>query len=265
VKQVKSDQIHENGRHHSPHRVLKEAIPEHVAIIMDGNGRWAANRDKPRSYGHLEGSKNLLPVVDAVIRNGIKHLTLFAFSTENWGRPDNEVRNLIDILGEVLNTEILEIHNQGIRLQHIGHLNRLSKTFQQAIQDGIELTKDNDRLTLNIAFDYGGRDEIIHAIRNIISGDIPLSEVTEENFHEFLFTRNLPDPDLIIRTAGEMRLSNFLIWQSAYSEYYFSDTLWPDFSTKDIDNALLEYSRRKRRFGALPSLMKSHNPSNTFT
>lgn len=263
MKRLKSDQINNNGRQSIPRSRPTRTTPEHVAIIMDGNGRWAESKNQPRSYGHQEGAKNLRPVTDAFIRNGVKHLTLFAFSTENWGRPDNEISNLIDILGEVLNTEILEIHRQGIRLQHIGHLDRLSNTFQQAIHDGIELTKDNNRLTLNIAFDYGGRDEIIHAIRNIMSENIPLSEVTEENFRDFLFTRKIPDPDLIIRTAGEMRLSNFLIWQSAYSEYYFSDTLWPDFSSEDIDNALLEYSRRKRRFGNLAPLVNFQKSKNS--
>jgi undecaprenyl diphosphate synthase len=220
-----------------------------VAIIMDGNGRWALSRGLPRLAGHRAGTENLRRVIEACGEFGVHYLTIYAFSTENWGRPLEEVRGLMRILEDVIDRELQELHEQGVRLKHIGRLDRLKPSLKQKVLDAIELTRNNDRLVLNVAFNYGGRDEIIWAIRHIISDGISPDEVTDELVGKYLFTAGVPDPDLIIRTSGELRGSNFLIWQGAYAEWYFTPTYWPDFGKEELAKAIEEYAHRERRFG----------------
>ena len=226
-------------------------MPKHVAIIMDGNGRWAAERGWPRDKGHRAGTENILRVLREFSRNGIKYVTLFGFSTENWGRPSEEVQSIIEILGEAIGREVGGLHDEGVCINHIGSLGRLSPKLKRDIARVIDLTKGNKKLILSVAFDYGGRAEIIDAFCNIVNEGLPIDQINEEVFGRHLYTADLPDPDLIIRTAGEMRLSNFLLWQSAYSEFYSAEVFWPDFDEKEVDNALVEYSQRKRRYGKL--------------
>ncbi|NPV55487.1 MAG: isoprenyl transferase [Anaerolineae bacterium] len=228
-----------------------EIIPAHVAIIMDGNGRWAAARGLPRLAGHRAGTENLRRIIDASIEFGIRHLTLYAFSTENWGRPREEVDGLLSILQEVIDREVKDLHENGVRLRHIGHLEHLSPGLRTKVNEAIELTKNNDRLSLNLAFSYGGRDEIVCAVRQMIEDGIEIEQVDESLVNNYLFTKDIPDPDLIIRTSGEMRISNFLIWQSAYSEWYITPTFWPDFDRQQLIIALQEYARRDRRYGRI--------------
>ncbi|MBI2846964.1 MAG: di-trans,poly-cis-decaprenylcistransferase [Chloroflexi bacterium] len=227
--------------------------PEHVAIILDGNGRWAKKKGMPRLKGHIAGTQNILRVIEAFAKYGTKYLTLYAFSTENWKRPKEEVKGLLQILRGVIRKETRTFHKQGVRLLHLGRLDRLPKSLQEDILHASEVTKDNSRMTVSVAFDYGGRAEIAEAVKRIVEADVLPEQIDEELIGRYLYTHNLPDPDLIIRTAGEMRLSNFLIWQTAYSEYYFTPTLWPDFCEEDVRKALLSYSQRKRRFGGLGS------------
>ena len=229
------------------------AVPTHVAIIMDGNGRWATVRGWPRSEGHRSGVENIRPVLRSLSGHGVKYLTLFAFSTENWDRPDEEVDALMELLGEALRHETQPLHREGVRIRHVGRLDGLSPVIQEAIRESIELTKDNERVTLNVAFNYGGRAEIVDAVRAILADGLPPEAVTEAIFEQYLYARDIPDPDLVIRTAGEMRLSNFLVWQSAYSEYYSTPVLWPDFDDEEIAKALAVYSQRERRYGKVAS------------
>lgn len=226
-------------------------IPQHVAIIMDGNGRWAAARGLPRLAGHRAGTENLRRVIRACVEFGVKVLTIYAFSTENWGRPTSEVEGLMKILEEVIDKELDELHQQGVRLRHVGRLERISPGLQEKIQRASEITKNNDRLTLCIAWNYGGRDEIICAFRQIIRDGIKPEDINDELVSSYLFTAGVPDPDLIIRTSGEFRTSNFLIWQAAYSEWYVTPTLWPDFDREQFYQALVAYNQRDRRFGKL--------------
>ena len=226
-------------------------LPNHVAIIMDGNGRWAKQRGLPRLAGHDAGTNNVRRVVDRFNNYKIKYLTLYAFSTENWRRPDEEVNGLIHILARMIDRETKALHERGVRLFHLGKADSLSEELQAKVNKAIELTKNNTGITLSIAFDYGGRAEILDAVRRIVRDGIRPEDITESLFSSYLYTPNVPEPDLIIRTAGEMRLSNFLIWQSAYSEYYATPTLWPDFKDEEVDKALIAYSRRERRFGGL--------------
>ncbi|MGB5934018.1 MAG: polyprenyl diphosphate synthase [Anaerolineae bacterium] len=226
-------------------------IPQHVGIIMDGNGRWAREHGLPRLEGHRAGTENIRRVLEACSEFGIKILTIYAFSTENWGRPQVEVRGLMRILEEVIDREVQSLHKNGVRLRHIGRLEGLSQRLQQAVRDALELTKENDRLILNVAFNYGGRSEILDAVRRLMGDGISPQELSEELFERYLYTAGLPPPDLIIRTGGEMRLSNFLIWQAAYAEYYSTPTYWPDFNEEELHKALLAYSQRERRFGLL--------------
>ena len=223
--------------------------PEHVAIIMDGNGRWAASQGKPRSEGHRAGTENLRRIIEAFIRHGVRYLTLFAFSTENWNRPDDEVQTLLEIVDSVIRSEVNELHREGIRLRHIGRIDRLPTDLRRSIRESIELTKDNTRLTLCVAFDYGGRAEIVDAVREMIADDVQAEDVNEDLLRRYMYTNGIPDPDLVIRTSGEQRLSNFLIWQAAYAEYYSTSVYWPDFNEAEVDRALEAYSRRERRFG----------------
>jgi undecaprenyl diphosphate synthase len=226
-------------------------LPNHAAIIMDGNGRWAKQRGLPRLAGHEAGTNNVRRVVDRFNNYEVKYLTLYAFSTENWRRPDEEVNGLLHIFARMIDRETKALHEKGVRLFHLGKADSLSEELQAKVNKAIELTKNNTGITLSIAFDYGGRAEILDAVRRIVRDGIRPEDITESLFSSYLYTPNVPEPDLIIRTAGEMRLSNFLIWQSAYSEYYSTPTLWPDFKDEEVDKALIAYSRRERRFGGL--------------
>ncbi len=223
--------------------------PTHVAIIMDGNGRWAIKRGLPRLAGHKAGTENLREIIKACIEFGIKYLTIYAFSTENWGRPAEEVDGLMHILEDVIDHELEELNNQGVQLVHIGRLERLDPTLQEKIERSIELTKNNNRITVCIAWNYGGRDEIVCAIKKIIENGHKPEEICDDIVSQYLFTSGIPDPDLIIRTSGEMRISNFLIWQSAYSEWYVTPIFWPDFNRDELKKAIQEYSSRDRRYG----------------
>lgn len=226
-------------------------IPQHVAIIMDGNGRWAQNQSMSRTQGHKAGTKNLVRIMEEFISNGVKFVTLFAFSTENWSRPSNEINSLMLLLREALSQEISELNNKNIKLCHIGSLDKLDLDTRQLIGRCITETKTNNGLTLTVAFDYGGRTEIVDAIKSIIKDQIHHENIDEKLVEKYLYTIDLPDPDLIIRTAGEMRISNFLLWQSAYTEYYSTTTLWPDFDEKEVKTALKEYSTRFRKYGGV--------------
>ncbi len=228
-----------------------ERIPLHVAMIMDGNGRWAISRGLPRLAGHRAGTENLRRVIRASVEFGVKYLTIYAFSTENWGRPPEEVQGLMHILEDVIDKELAELHKEGVQLRHIGRLERLAPTLQEKVLDAINVTKNNTRLVLNIAFNYGGRDEIVHAIQRIIEDGVPATEVTDELVSQYMFTAGVPDPDLIIRTSGELRISNFLIWQAAYSEWYVTPTFWPDFDKDEYRRALEAFAQRDRRFGGV--------------
>ncbi len=229
-------------------------IPAHVAIIMDGNGRWAQKRGLPRKEGHRAGVENMRRVLEAAVELGVPVLTVYAFSTENWARPEDEVHGLLGILEETIRREVPELHKNGVKLRHLGRLDGISEQMRQAVHAAIELTKNNDRIVLNVAFNYGGRAEILDAIRKLISEQVPPDKVDEALFASYLYTAGLPDPDLIVRTAGEMRLSNFLIWQAAYAEYYSTPTFWPDFDKQELYNALLAFSQRQRRFGKLENV-----------
>lgn len=231
--------------------VKLEQVPRHVAIIMDGNGRWARARGLPRLAGHRAGTENIRPILEASVEFGIETLTIWAFSTENWRRPEEEVKGLLRILQEMIRRELQELHKQGVQLRHIGRLDRLPKPLQKQVLDAIELTKNNRRITLNVAFDYGGRAEIVQAVQRIIRDGIPAEQVDEALISSYLYTAGQPDPDLIIRTSGEMRTSGFMMWQSAYAEYYITPVFWPDFNREELYKALVAYSQRDRRFGGI--------------
>ena len=233
----------------SASKELPEKIPEHVAIIMDGNGRWARARGLPRLAGHRAGTENLRRVIRACVEFGIKYLTIYAFSTENWGRPPEEVKGLMSIIEEVIDRELDELHREGTQLRHIGRLEGIDPRLKAKVLQAIELTKGNDRLVLNVAFNYGGRDEIVHAVREIVADGVRPEEVDERLIKRYLYTAECPDPDLIIRTSGELRVSNFLIWQGAYAEWYVTPTYWPDFGREELLEALRQYALRDRRFG----------------
>jgi len=226
-------------------------FPNHVAIVPDGNGRWAEQRGLPRLKGHQAGAKNMWRMVKYLSEYPIKYVTLYGFSTENWSRPEDEVVGLFHILEEEIYKNTAELQKRGVRLCHLGRLEELPQHLQQTINKAVELTKNNTGMTLSLAFNYGGRAEIVDVTRRLITDGIPPQEIDEELFNSYLYTAGLPDVDLVIRTADELRLSNFLIWQSAYSEYYFTSVLWPDFDKKEIEKALLSYSQRERRFGRL--------------
>jgi undecaprenyl diphosphate synthase len=228
---------------------LPVRVPHHVAIIMDGNGRWARARMLPRQAGHRAGTENLRRIIEACIDLGIHILTVYAFSTENWGRPEREVRGLMNILEDVIDRELQDLHAQGVQLRHIGDLSALSERLQDKVRAAVELTRANERLILNVAWNYGGRQEIIHAVREILQAGLSPEEIDEELFARYLFTAGLSDPDLIIRTSGEMRVSNFLIWQGAYAEYYVTPTFWPSFDRAELEKALEDFATRERRFG----------------
>ena len=227
-------------------------LPRHVAIIMDGNGRWAEKRRLPRIEGHLAGLERARTTIRYLNhRYHVKYLTLFGFSTENWSRPSQEVNGILRVFQEIIDQEALAFHKLGIRLRHLGRREELPPALQESIKKAIELTSDNTGMTFNLAFNYGGRTEILDAVRRIVTEKIPPQKIDEELFASYLYTAGTHDVDLLIRTGGELRTSNFLTWQSVYSEYYFTDVFWPDFDEKEIDKALLAYRRRQRRFGGL--------------
>ena len=241
------------NRQKQPLDLNRVKIPTHVAIIMDGNGRWARSRGLPRQAGHRAGVENLRRIIDACVEFDIKILTIYAFSTENWGRPASEVRALMRIFARVLDQEVYELNEQGVCLHHLGDLSGISPDLQKKVMRAIELTKNNTKLILNVAFNYGGRAEIIHAVKQVLQDGVKADDLSEELFSNYLFTKGLPDPDLVIRTSGELRISNFLIWQAAYAEYLAVPEYWPDFGREALYNALEAYSERERRYGLVPA------------
>lgn len=226
-----------------------ENPPYHVGIIMDGNGRWAKSQGKTRFQGHKAGTENLRRTLESSVEFGVKMLTIYAFSTENWKRPPLEVMGLMKILEDVIDKELRELHKNGVQLRHIGQLERLRPAIRDKVLYAIDLTKENDRLILNVAFNYGGRSEIVHAVKKMMADNVEPEEVTEELLNRYMYTGGCPDPDLIIRTSGEFRTSNFLIWQAAYAEYYITPTYWPAFDKDEYYKALLAFSQRDRRYG----------------
>ena len=226
-------------------------LPQHVAIIMDGNGRWAKRRGLPRLAGHKQGATNAQRVVEIFTEYGISYLTLYAFSTENWNRPQAEVNGLLQLLKEKLDEGVKLAQEKGIKIRHLGKLDELSPEIQHRIKQALELTQNNTGMTISLAFNYGGRDEIVEVMRRLILSGIPAQKIDESIVSQYLYTAGIPDPDLIIRTGGESRLSNFLTWQAAYAEIYFTPVLWPDFDRREIDKALIFYRQRQRRFGSV--------------
>lgn len=241
---------------------LPPVIPQHIGIIMDGNGRWAKARGLPRTQGHHRGKENLRQILESCVEFGVKVLTIYAFSTENWERPVGEVRVLMSILNLVLDQEVKRLHKNGVQVRHIGSMDGVDPRLQKKIMDACEHTRDNDRLVLNVAFNYGGRGEIVHAVRNIMRDGVAPEDVTEEMIGRYLYTGGQPDPDLIIRTGGEFRLSNFLLWQGSYAEYYSTPTFWPDFDKSALLEALWEFNRRRRRFGMIDEQIDDHQTGN---
>jgi undecaprenyl diphosphate synthase len=225
------------------------ALPRHVAFILDGNGRWAEKRGLPRLEGHRAGVRNIRRILKSLNKHGVEYVTLYAFSTENWNRPADEVNGIFDILMKVVGRETRELHKNGVKIIHVGRLQGLPEGVQKSIKRAVKLTENNRGMTLGVALNYGGRAEILDAVSRVIADKIPPQEINEQLFGRYLYTAGLPDVDLVIRTSGEMRTSNFLIWQSAYSEYYFTRVLWPDFDEEELEKALLAYSQRQRRFG----------------
>jgi undecaprenyl diphosphate synthase len=216
---------------------------------MDGNGRWAKKRGLPRQAGHRQGAENLRRIVNACVEFGVQILTIYAFSTENWGRPESEIKGLMRIFARVLDQEIDDLDAQGVCLHHLGDLSGIEPKLQEKVRRAIALTKDNNTLILNVAFNYGGRAEILHATKMMLADGISPEDLDEELFSSYLFTAGLPDPDIVIRTSGELRISNFLIWQAAYAEYYPTPALWPDFGREELYEAIVAFNRRDRRFG----------------
>ncbi|MDP1852846.1 MAG: isoprenyl transferase [Candidatus Omnitrophota bacterium] len=231
-------------------------IPQHVAIIMDGNGRWARARGFPRTFGHLEGVKRVKEIVNAANELGIKVLTIFTFSTENWNRPKHEINMLMKYLENYLKNNLGELKKNGIRLNVMGRRDRIPKRLLREIEEAVKSTRDNSRLILNLALDYGGRFEIINAVKSIVEEikndkSFDTGKINEAYFSGHLYTKSLPEPDLLIRTSGEQRISNFMLWQLSYSELYFTDKLWPDFKKNDLEEAIEIFSSRQRRFGRI--------------
>ncbi len=232
----------------------RAALPAHIGIIMDGNGRWARQRGRRRTEGHRAGIRAIRRVMEAADRAGVHHLTLYAFSTENWSRPRYEVATLMRLFEQTLQEEVDELHQNGVRIRVIGRRERLSARLCRLVEEAEVRTRENTRGALNVAINYGGRAEIVDAVRALAREGQDLRQLDEETLAAHLYTAGLPDPDLIIRTAGELRTSNFLIWQAAYAELYVTQTLWPDFGAADLEAALAEYAVRVRRFGGVPEL-----------
>jgi len=233
----------------APDQEQLSVVPQHLAIIMDGNGRWARKRGLPRLAGHRAGTENVRRILQACRDFGVRILTLYAFSTENWARPREEVDGLMALLSQTIDRELDELRKNGVQLRHLGSLQELPTSLRQKIEHALQATSANDRFIVNIALNYGGRSEIVHAVRQLMADGLTAEQVTEEALARHLYTAGLPDPDLIIRTSGEMRLSNFLIWQAAYAEYYSTPTFWPDFGREELYQALLAYGQRIRRYG----------------
>ena len=223
--------------------------PRHVAIIMDGNGRWATQRGLPRLAGHKVGIEQIQRVLQYLADNHVTFVTLYAFSTENWNRPLTEVRGILNLMEEALVKQTPQLHKKNVKVIHLGKVDKLEESMKIALQNAQDLTKFNTGITLNVAFDYGGRDEILEAVRSLIRAQIQPDQIDETLFSSHMYTHPSPDPDLVIRTGGEMRISNFLLWQSAYSEYYHTPTLWPDLNDSELELALKSYQSRDRRFG----------------
>jgi len=228
-----------------------EKLPEHIAIIMDGNGRWAERRGLPRMAGHQAGFNRIRSVVKTALLNRIQYLTIYSFSTENWNRPAEEVQGLMNLLVNNIDHEAALLNQQGVKIRHIGQIRGLSPEIQQAIKRACDLTCNNRKMVLSFAFNYGGRIEIVDAARKLVVENLPAEKITEEVFSQHLYTSGLPDVDLLIRTGGELRTSNFLPWQLVYAEFYFTRVLWPDFTPKQFERALVSYNRRQRRFGGI--------------
>ena len=229
----------------------KSKGPRHVAIIMDGYGRWAASQGLDRSSGHEKGTLNIQRVLQAFSSHGVKYITLYAFSTENWNRPKTEVDNLMRLTVSSIAEQLLFLHSEGIKITHLGEKSSLPSEVIEAIKKCEKMTFHNEKLILNLAFNYGGRSEIVKAVKKLVEDKVSPPEISESQIETRLYTKGIPDPDMVIRTAGEMRLSNFLIWQTAYSEYYSTETLWPDFNESDVSKAIDVYRRRTRKFGEL--------------
>ena len=235
-----------------PLPALSSAPPRHVAIIMDGNGRWATERGLSRAEGHRAGALAIRTVAERLSQHGVPVLTLFAFSTENWGRPRAEVEAILGLAADFIDTRLAELDEADVRLAHIGDIERLPLALRGKVRRAVERTAANTGLVLNVAFSYGGRADIVDAVRRLVDDGVRSEDITEEAIAERIATAHLPEPDLLIRTGGERRISNFLVWQAAYAEYYFTPTLWPDFDARAVDAALVEYGRRRRRFGLVP-------------
>lgn len=234
-----------------------DRIPKHIGIIMDGNGRWAKKRNLPRTMGHKAGVETIRRILKECNRFGVRYLTLYAFSTENWKRPQDEVNALMSLLIEYLKKELKELHENNVVVNYVGNVEKLPQKAQQALVDAWELTKNNSGVQMNLALNYGGREEIIQGVRNLLKavseGEFSMSDLSEESFKDFLYTKGQPDPELIIRPSGELRLSNFLLYQGAYSELWFNQIFWPDFTEEHLRMAILDYQRRDRRFGGIKS------------
>jgi undecaprenyl diphosphate synthase len=226
-----------------------QGLPRHVAIIMDGNGRWAEKRGLPRSAGHQAGYQRIHSVVSTMREYNIQYLTIYSFSTENWNRPAEEVQGILKILADNIDAEAAALHKQGIRIRHIGRLDGLSPDIQNSIRRASELTRQNQLMVFNVAFNYGGRTEILDAAKSLAAQQYPPQDIDEALFEKHLYTAGIPPVDLLIRTGGELRISNFLLWQAAYAEFYFTRVLWPDFTPKQVARALAAFTQRQRRFG----------------
>lgn len=230
-------------------------IPKHIAIIMDGNGRWASEKKRPRTWGHKVGVETIREIVKICSNLGVKYLTLYAFSTENWKRPPEEVNTLMKLLVEYLKKELAELNSQGVVINHIGDISKFPLICQEELNNAYNNTKSNKGLVLNLALNYGGRDELIYAIKNMYKevemGNLDIESINEDTVSKYLYTKGIPDPDVIIRTAGEQRLSNFLLWQCAYSEFWYTDVKWPDFNKELLIKAIQDYQNRDRRFGGI--------------
>lgn len=232
-----------------------ERIPDHIAIIMDGNGRWAKQRKLPRTMGHRAGMKNIKMMVEESSNLGVKYLTLYAFSTENWKRTKEEVGALMDLVVEFINKEFEELHRNNVKLNSIGDISKLPEKSKIAVEDAMYKTRNNTGLTLNIALNYGGRDEIVKGVKEIakevLEGKLQVDNIDDKIISDHLYTSGMPDPDIVIRPSGELRLSNYLLWQSAYSEFWFSNINWPDFTKEDLRRAISDFQKRDRRFGGV--------------
>lgn len=228
-----------------------EPLPRHIAIIMDGNGRWAKKQKLPRLEGYHAGLESTRRAIRYLSKMGVGYITLYGFSTENWNRPKHEITDLFNLMAKAVKSDTLELHQNNIKVNHIGRLDRIPSNLKQTLEESFRITAGNSGMVLTLAFDYGGRPEIIEAIKRIVQDSVPPQNIDEELLSSYLYTADLPEVDYLIRTSGEYRLSNFLLWQSAYAEYYFTDVLWPDFDEKEIEKALRDFSRRQRRFGSV--------------